>query len=101
MAKRQLLSADPHKRVKIILAEEDGKHYIETRQDCEHIIEAAKVLAEVPPDPESGFRFVCAIPDVVWNDAVVNGWLHDKKRWREWAKNPDNRGFNGGRTNPF
>ena len=101
MAKSAPLSIDPSKRVKILYHEEDGKTLVETRQDATHLVEAAKILAEVPPDPESGFRFVCVIPDAVWQQAMIEGWLHDKAAWRKWAKNPDNRAFNGGRSNPF
>lgn len=101
MSKSALLDFIPEARRKVIYHEEDGKTYIETRQECSQIVEAAKILADEPPDPATGLRFICAIPDAVWNDACVNGWLHDKARWRQWAKDRDNRAFNGGRENPF
>lgn len=101
MSKKGLLAADNDRRsVTIFHAATDGKKYIETRQDCEPMIEAAKVLAEVPPD-EDGWRFVGVIPDHVFNQACVEGWLHDKAKWRAWMRDRDNRQFNGGRENPF
>lgn len=96
MAKSAPLSIDAGKRVKVIYHEEGDKTFVETRQDVEPIIEAAKILAEVPPDPKDGWRFICSIPDVVWNRAVAEGWIHDKARWRKWASDPDNRAFAGG-----
>ena len=100
-SKKSLLSADPFKRKQSIFHLEDGKTYVETRQDVSHLTEAAKVLAEAPPEPESGLRFVCYIPDTVFNQAAREGWLHDKDAWRKWARDRDNRQFNGGRENPF
>lgn len=82
---------------KTIFHEQDGKTFIETRQECSHLVEAAKVLAEVPPSKEDGWRFLCVIPDAVVNQAMIEGWFHDKTRWRQWANNRDNRAFNGGR----
>jgi len=101
MSKSALLEACADSRRKLIFHEQDGKTFIETRQDVSGIIEAAKVLAEVPPDKETGFRFVGFIPDAIWNKAVCEGWLHDKARWRAWLKDRDNRAYNGGRENPF
>lgn len=97
MSKSALLGFDPFARRKLIYHEEDGQTYVETRQDATHLIEAAKVLAEQPPRKEDGWRFMCVIPDAVWNQAVTEGWLHDKERWRRWMNDRDNRKFNGGR----
>ena len=101
MAKKAPLSVDRSARKVTWYAEEDGQSYTYTEQDAKHITEAAKILAEVPPDPETGWRFVCAIPEAVLNQSMIEGWFHDKAAWRRWATNPDNRAFNGGRTNPF
>ena len=100
-SKKGLLEYNPDSRRVTIFHAEYGKHYLETRQDAEPLVEAAKVLAEVPPDPDSGFRFIGFIPDTVFNQAVIEGWLHDKAKWRAWMMDRDNRQFNGGRENPF
>lgn len=99
MAKTALLSVDPAKRVKVLYHEEDGKTYVEHRQDVSLLAKAASILADVPPDPETGFRFVCTIDDATWARAVAEGWMHDKGAWRKWAR--ENRVLNGGRANPF
>jgi hypothetical protein len=90
LSKSALLDVLPEARRKLIYHEEDGKTYVETRQDVSGIIEAAKVLAEVPPDKDTGWRFVGFIPDAVYNQAVI-AWMRDR----------DNRAYNGGRENPF
>lgn len=96
MAKSALLSYDPFKRVKIIYHEDDGKTFVETRQDASHLTEAAKILADVPPDPETGLRFICEIDEATYNRAIIEGWFHDRAAWRRWASDPDNRNLCGG-----
>jgi hypothetical protein len=95
-AKKGLLGFDADKRRETIFHIEDGKTFVETRQDCQHIVDAAKVLADEPPDPSTGLRFIGYIPDTVWNQAVAEGWIGDKERWRQWMQDPDNRAFTGG-----
>lgn len=97
MAKRALLNVDPMKRKWTYYAEEDGKTYTDTYQDVEPMIEAAKVLAEEPPDPSTGMRFMCVIPDDVMDRAMREGWLEDPKAWRKWMN--ENPAFTGGRSN--
>jgi len=99
MANRALISSDPRKRVKVIYGEEDGKTYVEHRQDVELLGKAASILADEPPDPETGYRFVCFIDDATWAKAVAEGWMHDKDAWRKYAR--ENRFLNGNRANPF
>ena len=101
MSKRALLDLLPEARRKLIYHEEDGRKFIETRQDCEPLIEAAKILAEQPPDPKTGWRFIGFIPDAVWNRACAEGWLHDKARWRRFFRDRDHRALNGGREDPY
>ena len=97
MSKSALLDIVPDSRRKTIYHEEDGKTYIESRQDCTHIVAAAKVLAEIPPSKEDGWRFLGLIPETVMNQAMIEGWFHDQKAWRAWLNNADNKAFNGGR----
>jgi hypothetical protein len=96
MAKKGLLDLDPIKRRETIFHIEDGKTFVETRQEVSHLTEAAKVLASEPPRKEDGWRFIGVIPDTVWNQAVTEGWIHDKARWRQWMQDADNRAFTGG-----
>ncbi len=97
MSKSALLDIVPDSRRKTIYHEQDGKTYIESRQDCTHIVEAAKVLADVPPNKSDGWRFLGFIPETVMNQAMIEGWFHDQKAWRAWLNNSDNKAFNGGR----
>ena len=95
-SKKGLIGFDADKRKETIFHMEDGKTFVETRQDCEHIVAAAKVLADEPPRKEDGWRFIGCIPDAVWNQAVAEGWIGDQARWRQWMMDPDNRAFTGG-----
>lgn len=97
MSKSALLDACGLRGRQVIMHEEDGRHFVETRQDATHIIEAAKVLASEPPRKEDGWRFLGFLPEPVFNQACVEGWIHDKVRVRQWLNDRDNRAFNGGR----
>jgi hypothetical protein len=99
MAKSANLSLNAEKRVKVIYHEEDGRTYVEHRQDVDALGKAASILADRPPDPETGMRFVCFIDDATWARAIAEGWMHDKAAWRKYAR--ENRFLNGGRSNPF
>jgi hypothetical protein len=89
--KKALLDFDPLTRRKTEYAEEDGKKYIVTRQDCEGVVGMAKAIAELPHD--KNFKPVAVIPQEVLNQAMLEGWFHDKARWKRWANDPDNRAF--------
>jgi hypothetical protein len=91
MAKKALLDFDPITRRKKIYAEEDGRKFIETKQDCEGIIAAAKAMSELPYDRE--MKPVALIPEEVLNQAFLEGWFEDPIAWKRWANNPDNRAF--------
>lgn len=83
---RGVLDVLPHRVT--VLHEEDGQHYLEYRQEAEHIIEAAKILADQPPSKD--FRHAAFIPETELNRAFAEGWFHDKKAWKKWANDPDN-----------
>lgn len=91
MANKALLGIDPSARRKIEYAEEDGKTYIVTREDCSSIVAAAKAISELPYDKE--FRPVALVPKTVLDRAILEGWFHDKAKWRAWMNDPDNRDF--------
>lgn len=88
MSKAALLDILPDARRKTIFHEEDGKTYVESRQEVSHIVQAARILADEVPDKD--FRHAAYIPDAVWNKAVVEGWLHDPQAWKRWANDPAN-----------
>jgi hypothetical protein len=91
MSKQALLDALPDSRRKTILHEEDGRQWIESRQDVEPIIRAAKILADEAPGKD--FRHAAFIPEAVLNQAFTEGWFHDKAAWKRWANDPANECF--------
>jgi hypothetical protein len=94
MSKQALLAAyaDFTAPKKVLYHElDDGVVAIETRQDVSHLVELAKAARDIPPDRE--FRLVGFVPDAVLNQAFHEGWFHDKRKWKEWLNNPDNRAF--------
>lgn len=88
---KALLDADQGSRRLTIYHEDGNKRHIETRQDCTHIAEAAKILAEDAPGKD--FRLAALIPEEVLNQAMLEGWFHDKKAWKKWANDPANEHF--------
>jgi hypothetical protein len=91
MAKALLDADQGSRRLTIYHEMADGKHLIETRQDCTHIVEAAKILSEETPGKD--FRLAAVIPQTVLDQAMIEGWFHDKKAWKAWANDPNNRDF--------
>lgn len=88
MSKATLLDLLPHARRKLIYHEEDGRSFVETRQEVSHIVAAAKVIAELPPDQD--FRHAAFVPEAVLNLAFIEGWFHDPQAWKRWANDPAN-----------
>ena len=84
---RQRILANNGNRV-TILHDEDGKHLIESRQDVEHIVKAAKIIADETPGKD--FRHAAYIPETEMNRAFLEGWFHDPKAWKKWANDPAN-----------
>ena len=88
MSKSALMDMVFGARRKTIYHEEDGKTYIETRQDVDHIIESAKRMwCDNPP---KDMRRVALIPDTVINQSFIEGWFDDEAAWKRWANDPDN-----------
>ena len=88
MSKSALLDSIPEARRKTIIHEVDGQRFIETRQDVEHIVAAARIIAEEVPDKD--FRHAAYIPETELNRAFIEGWFHDREAWKRWANDPVN-----------
>ena len=88
MSKSALLDLLPDARRKTILHEEDGRRWIETRQDVAPIVAAARLLAEKAPDRD--FRHAAFVPESELNRAFTEGWFHDRAAWKRWANDPAN-----------
>ena len=92
MSKSALLDLLPGSRRKTIYHElEGGRMAIETRQDVEPIVAAARILAGETPGRD--FRHAAFIPEIVVDRAMREGWLHDKAAWKRWANDPANAAF--------
>lgn len=85
---KALLDADYGARRKVVWHEEDGIARVETRQDVDHIVQAAKILADEKPGKD--FRHAAFIPQTVLDQAFNEGWFHDPKAWKRWANDPAN-----------
>ena len=88
MSKSALLDLVPDARRKTILHEEDGRCWIESRQDVGPVIEAARMIADEAPGKD--FRHAAFVPESELNRAFAEGWFHDAKAWKRWANDPAN-----------
>ena len=88
MSKSALLDLIPDARRKTLYHEEDGRTYIETRQDVAPVIQAAKDMWNDKPPLD--MRRVALIPEAVLNQAFADGWFHDEAAWKKWANAPEN-----------
>jgi hypothetical protein len=77
MAKRGLLDADEGARRWTIYHQDGDEKFIESRQDCEHIVAAAKILSDEPPGKD--FQHIGFIPETVMNQMLLDGSFHDPK----------------------
>lgn len=91
MAKRAILDANTDSRRLTWYAEEDGRKFIQTQQDCEGIVKAAKAMSDMPHSKD--FKPVALIPQEVLNQAFIEGWFEDPIAWKRWANDPANRDF--------
>jgi len=72
----------------ILLHEEGGKQWVETRQDVDPIAKAAAIMAE-HSEVSKDFTRVAMIPSTVLDQAFNEGWFHDEDAWKRWyAANP-------------
>jgi hypothetical protein len=92
MSIKRLLSAYGLGRKYTIWHEDsDGSVTLETRQDCEPIVEFCKAAKDRPQDP--AFRHVAEVPMSVIGKWMRDGCLDDEKHIRRWLNDPDNRDF--------
>jgi hypothetical protein len=88
MSIAQLLDFIPEQRRKTVHHEQDGRFWIESRQDVEPVIENAKMLSMEKPNKD--FTRVALIPLSVLNEAFTEGWFDDPDAWKKWANDPTN-----------
>lgn len=70
----------------------DGVHIIETRQDCEPIIDWVKSYRDQYVRDDV-FTHVARIPTAIIGQAMNEGWFHDEAAWKRWLNAPENECF--------
>jgi hypothetical protein len=71
-----------------LLHDEDGKSWIETRQDIDPLVKLASIMAE-SGELDKDFTRVAIIDRVTLDRAFNEGWFHDEDAWRKWyEQNP-------------
>jgi hypothetical protein len=77
--------------------EKEGVFHAHTRQTLDPVLSLAEQMRdqnEVIGHRKSAQMVpVAEIPMIVWERAAREGWLHDKKKWREWINDPQNKPF--------
>jgi len=76
-------------------SEAPGTFHMRTAQDVEPVIDLVSTLRDI--NRTIGHRRstnmvpVAEIPLTVYEQAAREGWLHDKKKWRLWVNDPQNK----------
>jgi hypothetical protein len=85
MSRAALLNAYPDIRKKAEYHElGGGRVAIDTRQDCEPIVEFVAARRGLPQDHE--MRYLGEMPLATVGQALVDGWLDDPKALRKWFR---------------
>ena len=92
MGKRTILDAVPESRRVTVYHEEDGKTFVESKQDCSAIVKAARAHKELQTGRET-FRLAAVVPETVLNQSFIEGWFHDPVAWKRWMNDSNNRDF--------
>ena len=72
-------------------SENPEKWIFHTVQDCEPIVERAKMLSELEPGKD--FRHVMCVPQFLLDRAHREGWYHDKQKWKDVINDPQYKAF--------
>lgn len=90
MTVKALLDATPgHLEVAHL---EDGNLTVEDRYDIEPALDLAR-LSRDTVTPSKEMRLAAIIPQDVLDRAFREGWYNDKKAWKKWMNEPQNRPF--------
>lgn len=73
-----------------VIEDVDGFH-IHTQYNDKALADQAKIMRDNAPGKE--WRHAAIIPQSVMDKAYQEGWFHDKRKWKEWANNPENKAF--------
>jgi len=77
----------------------DDQLVVHDEQEAGAILRANSRDADVDQSGRT-FRLAARVPMTVINQAIAEGWLDDRERWKRWLNDPDNRKFRvwGGRV---
>ncbi len=89
MAKRTII--DSQSGVISEFATEDDKNIYHTTQNVQPILDNVKNLSHGKQGKE--LKHVAEVPMVIYQQAIREGWANDKKKWKKWLNNPDNKLF--------
>tara|TARA_Y100001973_G_C5198828_1_gene336175 strand:+ start:678 stop:980 length:303 start_codon:yes stop_codon:yes gene_type:complete len=70
---------------------DNNDFHINTVQNVAPVLEHVKQLSYNKPGKD--FRHVAEVPIIVYNKAVREGWVNDRKAWKKWLNDPDNKLF--------
>lgn len=74
-------------------ADGEDKHRIATEFDSTFLHEQLKIFSSQEKCEADGMRLERVVPMHVLDRAMHEGWLHDDKKWREWANSPEGRNW--------
>ena len=69
----------------------ENQFTVQHQEDVEPLIEAAKDMSYLEPGKD--LRHAAFIPKFVLNQAFREGWFNDRKAWKKWANQPENKAF--------
>ena len=71
---------------------EDNKNIYHTSQNVQPVLDHVKRIKETTA-PSKELRHVAEVPMVIYQKAVREGWAKDRKQWKKWLNDPDNKLF--------
>jgi len=89
MAKRTII--DSQSGLISEFATEDDKNIYHTTQNVQPILDNVKNLSYNKQRKE--LKHVAEVPMVIYQQAIREGWANDRKKWKKWLNDPDNKLF--------
>jgi hypothetical protein len=89
MAKRTII--DSQSGLISEFATEDDKNIYHTTQNVQPILDNVKNLSYNKQRKE--LKHVAEVPMVIYQQAIREGWANDRKKWKNWLNDPDNKLF--------
>tara|TARA_B100001057_G_scaffold394187_1_gene403301 strand:+ start:3480 stop:3773 length:294 start_codon:yes stop_codon:yes gene_type:complete len=71
---------------------EDNKNIYHTSQNVQPVLDHVKRIKETTVLSKE-LRHVAEVPMVIYQQAMREGWVNDKAKWKRWLNDPDNKLF--------